>query len=190
MLASQPACLSVIPRVHFVVPTVPDHFFPYFHLRDPMCRDVITCHLPRQWEAILQCNLVSHWLGAYTKSPLIGWAHTQNDSCDVWFILFLLWFIDIKRSFKRIGEQQYYLMQFGLAKSLVVTQAWLWLPWCNDCDIITPLVKCKLKSSVTLQIISSIASVEEIPLCGDDPESHQCIHSHDCLFFGQLLSNL
>ena len=28
-------------------------------------------YAPSQWETTLQCNVVSHWLGAYTKWPLI-----------------------------------------------------------------------------------------------------------------------
>ena len=27
---------------------------------------------PNQWETTLQCNVVSHWLGAYTKWPLLS----------------------------------------------------------------------------------------------------------------------
>ena len=29
--------------------------------------------LPSQWEATLQCNVVSHWLGAFTKWSLKSW---------------------------------------------------------------------------------------------------------------------
>ena len=56
---------------------------------------------PSQWETTLHCNIISRWLGAYTKrflwmgpandrgcyivrSSLIGWAHTQKDYC--WYL--------------------------------------------------------------------------------------------------------
>ena len=29
-------------------------------------------NVPSQWETMLQCNIVSHWLGAYTKSSLLS----------------------------------------------------------------------------------------------------------------------
>ena len=30
-------------------------------------------HAPSQWETTLQCNVVSHWLGAYTTMPVPHW---------------------------------------------------------------------------------------------------------------------
>ena len=40
-----------------------------------------------QWETMLQCNVVSHWLGAYTKDPWLGsvqvmpsWAIWRNET--------------------------------------------------------------------------------------------------------------
>ena len=30
-------------------------------------------YVPNQWETMLQCNIVSHWLGAYTKRSLVHW---------------------------------------------------------------------------------------------------------------------
>ena len=32
-------------------------------------------HAPCQWETTLHCNVVSHWLGAYTKWSLYIWLH-------------------------------------------------------------------------------------------------------------------
>ena len=37
--------------------------------RLPIHRDH-SVHVPSQWETTLHCNVVSHWLGAYTKSSL------------------------------------------------------------------------------------------------------------------------
>ena len=34
-----------------------------------MCRDHFV-YAPRQWETKLQCNIISHWLGTYTKWSL------------------------------------------------------------------------------------------------------------------------
>ena len=35
-------------------------------------------YVPSQWEMTLQCNVVSHWLGAYTKCSLGLWALTYS----------------------------------------------------------------------------------------------------------------
>ena len=50
---------------------------------------------PSQWETTLQCNVVSHWLGAYTKWCLM--LHVENDSMDgcVVTMIYVIW----KRSF-------------------------------------------------------------------------------------------
>ena len=43
---------------------------PYFELqKSPISRDNFV-YVPSQWEMMLQCNIVSHWLGAYTKLSL------------------------------------------------------------------------------------------------------------------------
>ena len=51
-------------------------------------------HAPSQWETTLQCNVVSHWLVAYTKSslpicyvgkiPTTNFTMTSNESHGVW----------------------------------------------------------------------------------------------------------
>ena len=46
----------------------------YKHMRDicvtwPQCRDH-SAYMPSQWETALQCNAISHWLGAYTERSL------------------------------------------------------------------------------------------------------------------------
>ena len=49
--------------------------------RKYMCRDHLV-YAPSQWETTLQCNVVSHWLGAYTKWSLYV-IHTVHDwSCE------------------------------------------------------------------------------------------------------------
>ena len=39
------------------------------HMYIWICRDHFV-YVPSQWETTLQCNIVSHWLGAYTKRSL------------------------------------------------------------------------------------------------------------------------
>ena len=42
-------------------------------LKQWLCRDNFL-YAPSQWETTLQCNVVSHWLSAYTKwSPIMRW---------------------------------------------------------------------------------------------------------------------
>ena len=52
-------------------------------------------HGSSQWEIALHCNAISHWLDAcpanerwrYIVTPsLIGWVHTQNNSCILYHI--------------------------------------------------------------------------------------------------------
>ena len=44
---------------------------------------IILCmHVPSQWETTLQCNVVSHWLGAYTKSNWSLLLSNQATSID------------------------------------------------------------------------------------------------------------
>ena len=38
--------------------------YPYYSARDQFL------HGPSQWKTVLQCNILSHWLGAYTKWSL------------------------------------------------------------------------------------------------------------------------
>ena len=40
------------------------------------------CNAPSQWEATLQCNIISHWLGADTKWFLVMWKGVY-----VWVVL-------------------------------------------------------------------------------------------------------
>ena len=35
---------------------------------------IILCYVPSQWETTLHCNIVSHWLGAYTKRSPALWS--------------------------------------------------------------------------------------------------------------------
>ena len=39
-------------------------------------------YVPSQWETTLQCNVVSHWLGEYTKWSLIYPKAKQTPLCD------------------------------------------------------------------------------------------------------------
>ena len=39
-------------------------------------------YVPSQWEMTLQCNVISHWLGAYTKWSLIYPKAKQTPLCD------------------------------------------------------------------------------------------------------------
>ena len=49
-----------------------------FHNAIMMDRDHFS-YAPSQWEAMLWCNIVSHWLGAYKKWSLIYYAHIMHD---------------------------------------------------------------------------------------------------------------
>ena len=45
-------------------------------------------YAPSQWETTLHCNVVSHWLGAYTKWSLLSWktsihTHVQQSGHDI-----------------------------------------------------------------------------------------------------------
>ena len=35
-------------------------------------------HVPNQWETTLHCNIISHWLGAYTKWSLLNYKMTSH----------------------------------------------------------------------------------------------------------------
>ena len=43
--------------------------------------------MPSQWETMLQCNVVSHWLGAFTKWSLqwVHWTNGQMKWGSTWF---------------------------------------------------------------------------------------------------------
>ena len=41
----------------------------YCNIRSGGCRDP-SMHAPSQWDRMLHCNVISHWLGAYTKWSL------------------------------------------------------------------------------------------------------------------------
>ena len=38
-------------------------------------------YAPTQWEVTLQCNIVSHWLGAYTEWSLFQWPGRSREIC-------------------------------------------------------------------------------------------------------------
>ena len=46
------------------------------------CRDHFV-YAPNQWEKTLQCNVISHWLGAHRKltPPLAQWAKKKSCNC-------------------------------------------------------------------------------------------------------------
>ena len=42
---------------------------------------------PHQWETMLQCNVISHWLGAYTKRSLVLiLAYSLPDHLKLWYL--------------------------------------------------------------------------------------------------------
>ena len=42
---------------------------------------IVFVHAPHQWEMTLQCNVISHWLGAYTKMILAQLIKMTSKSC-------------------------------------------------------------------------------------------------------------
>ena len=56
-------------------------------LRWYCCRDIFV-YAPCQWETMLQCNVASHWLGAYTKWSLLWSGRCQPSTickCLDWY---------------------------------------------------------------------------------------------------------
>ena len=73
-------CLEMQPCIDCVI------WSPLLQVMDNVLAVVVTNSLPRehsvhalsQWETTLHCNIVSHWLGAYTKSSLIAWTDAAS----------------------------------------------------------------------------------------------------------------
>ena len=69
------------------------HGWPHFMIRDHFV------YAPNQWETTLQCNVVSHWLGASTERSLMMWAtvYLGHGLCVVWLQNFFQF--DVKHFF-------------------------------------------------------------------------------------------
>ena len=67
-------------------------------------------HAPCQWETTLHCNVIAHWLGAYTNcSPFWWW---------LWMLCFYIWSVRGDLGVIHIGI--YYVRHFGPDRLIVV----------------------------------------------------------------------
>ena len=87
-------------------------------------------YTPSQWEMTLYCNVVSHWLGAYTKDACIKWYCIQNSNCKVknkWYFE-----LEINTPYFTLMSDLWVCLMWGFLGKLTITmrQGHEWLrPW-------------------------------------------------------------
>ena len=92
-------------------------------------------YVPSQWEMLLQCNTISHWLGAYRMTPTnilthmnLEWAFIKPDQLDPW-----------------VKDQQKNTLMSTILQLCTVTQFWVLggkaCPSCMSQNLVTVVGK-------------------------------------------------
>ena len=71
-----------------------------------------SAYVPSQWEMALQCDAISHWLGAYTEWSLIKWNSTVQYVSRIMHIVYFLFVpisLDIAHWLMALGKYNYQL---------------------------------------------------------------------------------
>ena len=107
---------------------------------------------PSQWETVLLCNDVSHWLGTSLKSALLKWLGTQ-----FWLLLQTHITSGPILGFRPANERRHYKVTPSLiGRAQTSNQPWTWYLLTNYPQLSAVSQSCQRQSVVVLSVSFSV----------------------------------